>query len=153
MSLGDSALKYYSESEIKANKQNWYRGKEYSTSAIGDIQISYKTKDPEYIIESVDKIKSMDISKWSEKIYSEVEAIKNLFSNKVKTRGPLRVKHWADKSKKSWFDQYEIKFTNKDYILVECYNWTDKITSTKGWRDNFRMRIVSKGFLRFLNNQ
>ena len=27
MSLGDSALKYYSEDEIIANKQNWYKEK------------------------------------------------------------------------------------------------------------------------------
>ena len=41
MSIGDSALKYYSESQIKANKQNWYKGKKYSTSAINDIQIYF----------------------------------------------------------------------------------------------------------------
>ena len=95
----------------------------------------------------------MDISKCSENISSEVDAIKDLFSDKVKLRGPERIKHWADKSKKSWFDQYIFKFPNKDYIFVECYNWTDKITSTKGWKDNFRARIVSEGLLRFLNNQ
>ena len=153
MSLGDSALKYYSESKIKANKQNWYKGKKYSTSTIGDIQISYKTKDKEYILVSIDLSERMDISKCSENISSEVEIIKNLFSNKVKLRGPNRVKHWADKSKKSWLDQYIFKFPNKDYIFVECYNWSDKITSTKDWSDNFRVRIVSKGLLRFLNNQ
>ena len=153
MSLGDSALKYYSEDEIIANKQNWYNGKKYSTSDMGGIQISYKTKDKEYILEGIDLVETMDISKCSENISSEVDAIKDLFSDKVKLRGPERVKHWADKSKKSWFDQYIFKFPNKDYIFVECYNWTDKITSTKGWSDNFRVRIVSKGFLRFLNNQ
>ena len=153
MSLGDSALKYYSESKIKASKQNWYKGKKYSTSEMGGIQISYKTKDKKYILEGIDLVETMDISKCSENISSEVDAISTLFSNKVKLRGPTRVKHWADKSKKSWFDQYAFKFPNKDYIFVECYNWTDKITSTKGWKDNFRMRIVSKGFLRFLNNQ
>lgn len=153
MSLGDSALKFYSESEIKSNKQNWYKGKKYSTSVIGDFQISYKTKDKEYILASIDYAKTMDISKCSENISSEVDTIRDLFSNKVKLKGPKRTKHWADKSKKSWFDQYEFKFPNKDFIFVECYNWTDKITSTKGWNDNFRVRIVSKGFLRFLNNQ
>ena len=153
MSLGDSALKYFSQSRIKANKQNWYKGKKYSTSTMGVIQISYKTKDKEYILEGIDLVETMDISKCSENISSEVDAIKDLFSDKVKLRGPERIKHWADKSKKSWFDQYMFKFPNKDYIFVECYNWSDKITSTKGWSDNFRVRIASKGLLRFLNNQ
>ena len=34
MSLGDSALKYYSENEIKTNKQNWYKSKKYSTKLV-----------------------------------------------------------------------------------------------------------------------
>ena len=153
MSVGDSALEYYSESKIKANKQNWYKGKKYSTSSIGNIQISYKTKDSKYILVSIDITESIDISKCSDKISSEVDGISDLFSNNVKLRGPFRLKHWADKSKKSWFDQYEFKFPSKDYIFVECYNWTDKITSTKGWQDNFRVRILSKEFLNFLNNE
>ena len=40
MSLGDSALEYYSKASIDSNKQNWYKGKKYKTSSIGDIQIS-----------------------------------------------------------------------------------------------------------------
>ena len=153
MSIGDSALEYYSESKIKANKENWYRGKKYSTSQMGNVQISYKTKDSKYILVSIDISKIMDISECSNKISSEVDSISDLFSNNVKLSGPYREKHWADKSKKSWFDQYEFKFPSKDFIFVECYNWTDKITSSKGWYDNFRVRILSKEFLNFLNNE
>ena len=153
MSIGDSALEYYSESNIKTNKRNWYRGKKYSTSEIGNIQVSYKTKDSKYILVSIDITETIDISKCLDKISSEVAGISDLFSNNVKLKGPKRIKHWADKSKKSWFEQYVFKFPSKDYIFVECYNWTDKITSTKGWRDNFRVRIVSKEFLNFLNNE
>jgi len=149
MSLGDSALKYYSEAKIKANKKNWYKGKKYSTSEIGDMQISYKSKDEEYIIEGIGLIKTMDISKCSDLIDAEVQAIKGSFSKKVKFKGPTRIKHWADKTKKSWIDQYEFEFPKKDLIFVECYNWSENVS----WQDHMRFRITSKGFIRFLNNQ
>ena len=149
MSLGDSALKYYSEDEIIANKQNWYKGKKYSTSEIGDIQISYKTKDSKYILASIDKMKSMDISKCMEEISSVIDEVAAVFSDKVKLKGPERIKHWADKSKNSWYDQYTFKFPNKDSIVVECYNWSKNVT----WLDHLRVRIVSKEFMRFLGNE
>ena len=149
MSLGDSALNHYSKASIDSNTTNWYKGKKYKTSAIGKIQISYKSKDEKYTIEGIDLIETMDISKCSNQIDSEVQAIKELFSNNVKLKGPTRVKHWADKTKKSWFDQYEFKFPTKDFIFVECYNWSENVS----WKDHMRFRITSKGFIRFLNNQ
>tara|TARA_B100000965_G_C19352128_1_gene652287 strand:- start:80 stop:619 length:540 start_codon:yes stop_codon:yes gene_type:complete len=149
MSIGDSALKYYSESQIKSQKKNWYKGKKYSTSTINDIQISYKTKDSEYILASLDKVELMDISKCSKEITLVVDNISALFSDKVKLKGPERTKHWADKSKKSWYDTYTFIFPNKDYIFVECYDWSKNVS----WEDHLRVRIVSKEFLSFLNKE
>ena len=149
MNIGDSALKYYSESQIKSQKKNWYKRKKYSTSAINDIQISYKTKDSEYILVSIDKMETMDISKCSKEIPLVLDNISTLFSDKVKLKGPERIKHWADKSKKSWYDQYVFKFPKKDYIFVECYNWSKNVS----WEDHLRVRIVSKEFLSFLNKE
>ena len=149
MSIGDSALKYYSVSQIKSNKQKWYKGKKYSTSAINDIQISYKTKDTEYILVSLDKMETMDISKCSKEITLVVDDVSGFFSDKVKLHGPERSKHWADKSKKSWYDTYSFIFPNKDYIFVECYNWSKNVS----WEDHLRVRIVSKEFLNFLSKE
>ena len=149
MSLGDSALKYYSKASIDSNTQNWYKGKKYKTSAIGNIQISFKSKDEKYILEGIDLVETMDISKCSNQIESEVQAIKELFSNNVKLEGPIRSKHWADKTKKSWFDTYEFKFPTKDFIFVECYNWSENVS----WQDHMRFKNTSKRFIRFLNNQ
>ena len=104
-------------------------------------------------MKSIDKSQALDISKCTNKVSSVVDDIKGLFSDKVIFKGPLKIKHWADKTNKSWFNQYEFEFQNNDFIFVECYNWTDKITSTKGWKDNLRVRIVSKEFLNFLNNE
>ena len=107
------------------------------------------TKDSKYILVSLDKMKSMDISKCSKEILLVLDDISNMFSDKVKLKGPERTKHWADKSKKSWYDQYFFEFPNKDYIFVECYNWSKNVS----WEDHLRVRIVSKEFLNFLNNE
>ena len=153
MSLGDSALKYYSKASIDSNTKNWYKGKKYKTSAIGNIQISYKSKDEKYILEGIDLVETMDISKCLNQIDLEVQAVKEQFSNNVKLKGPFRSKHWADKTKKSWFDTYEFKFPTKDFIFVECYNWSDKITSNEGWIDHIRFMITADEFNNFLKNQ
>ena len=45
---------------------------------IGNIQISYKTKDSKYILVSIDISKIMDISECSNKISSEVDSISDV---------------------------------------------------------------------------
>ena len=94
-------------------------------------------------------MKTMDIAQCLKEIPLVVDEIAAVFSDKVKLKGPERIKHWADKSKKSWYDQYEFKFPNKDSIVVECYNWSTNVT----WLDHLRVRIVSKEFFKFLNDE
>ncbi len=153
MSIGDSALSFFDESVIKKQKKNWYRKNDYSTSSIGNVNISYKSKDRNYVLVSIERSEFMDISKCLDIMTSEVNEIRGLFSKNVNLTGPERIKHWADKSKKSWYDQYMFEFPNNDYVFVECYNWSDKITSSEGWADHFRVRLVSYEFQRFLNSQ
>ena len=115
----------------------------------GGIQISYKTKDSEYILQGIEFTESMDISKCLEELPSQVDAVRALFSDKVKLDGPNKYKHWADKSKKSWIHNYIFEFPSKDEVYVECYDWSKNVT----WNDNFRLRIVSKGMMRFISKE
>jgi hypothetical protein len=154
MSIGESALKYFSKSELKKNKQkNWYKKNNYSTSTINEINISYKTKDKKYLIVSLEKYEYMNIDKCLKKLPEEFESIKNLFGTNIEIKGPTRTKHWADKSKMSWYEGYYFYFPNKDTISVECYNWSDKITSQEGWTDHIRFMITANEFNNFLRNQ
>jgi|TARA_B100001093_G_C26296691_1_gene787604 hypothetical protein len=153
MSIGDSALKYYSKSLIKRNKKKWYNSKEYSTSAIRGVNISYKTKDKNFTIVALEKSEIMDIEKCLEGLPKEFESIKDIFDSNIKIEGPIRSNHWADKSNNSWYDGYYFYLSSNDTISVECYNWSDEITSKKGWRDNLRHSVYTKEFNNFLNNQ
>ena len=62
MSIGDSALDYYSESKIKANKKNFYKNKKISVTEIeinsesyDAIQIHFWSNDKTYKIISISK--------------------------------------------------------------------------------------------------
>ena len=149
MSIGDSALKYYSKNQIKSSKQNWYKRKQYSTSARDGIQFSYKTKDSEYILAEISKTDVMDISQCLNELTPLADNISSLFSNKIKRKGPTITKHWADKSKKSLMHQYKFTFPNNDYIAVECYDWSKNVS----WNDHLRVRIVTNKFDKFLRKQ
>ena len=149
MSIGDSALIYYSENQIKSSKQNWYKGKKYSTSARDGIQFSYKTKDNEYILAEISKVDTMDISKCLNELTPLADNIASLFSKKIRRNGPTIKKHWADKSKKSFIHRYKFTFPNNDYIAVECYDWSKNVS----WDDHLRVRIVTNKFEKFLQKQ
>ena len=149
MVIGDSALNFFSESKILATNQNFYKGKEFSTSEIGNFQITYKSNDPKFILASIGKMEAMDISRCSKEILSIVANIEDMFSSNVKMIGPERLTHWADDSKKSWHDQYFFLFKNKDAIIVECYNWSENVP----WKDHLRVRITTNEFLNFLNKE
>ena len=154
MSIGESALKYFSTSELKRNKQkNWYNKDNYSTSTINEINISYKTKDKKYLIVALETYEFMDIKTCLEKLPKEFDSLKDLFGTKVKIIGPTRTKHWADKSNNSWYEGYYFNFQSKDSISVECYNWSDKITAKEGWEDHLRFIIRTNEFNNFLKNQ
>ena len=149
MSIGDSALNFFSDTKILASKQNFYKGKKFSTSEIGNFQITYKSNDPKFILASIGKMEAMDISRCSKEIVSLVEDIENMFSSNVKLLGPKRLVHWADDSKKSWHDQYFFRFKNRDAIIVECYNWSENVP----WKDHLRLRITTNEFLNFLKKE
>ena len=149
MVIGDSALNFFSESKILSTNQNFYKGKEFSTSEIGNFQITYKSNDPKFILASIGKMEAMDISRCSKEILSIVSSIEDMFSSNVKLIGPKRLTHWADDSKKSWHDQYFFLFKNKDAIIVECYNWSENVP----WKDHLRVRITTNEFLNFLQKE
>ena len=153
MSIGESALKYFSKSKLEKNKQNWYRKNNYSTSTINEINISYKTNDKEYLIVSLEKFEFMNIDECLKKLPGEYQSVKNLFGTNIKVEGPTRNIHWADKSKKSWYEGYYFYFPNNDVVSIECYNWSDKITSNEGWTDHIRFMVVADDFSKFLKKQ
>ena len=147
MTLGDTALKYFSETEIKKHTDNIYEDNYYTQftlksknlkSDYDSHQIHYKSADQNYIIEVVSGIE------WS-----------NSFINCVRKKEKLKKELTAKFSLKSndWVDQeYEtieakvnasfFYFENNDSIDLQCTDWDNSVK----FRDGFRVSLWSAEF-------
>ena len=108
MTTGDSALDYFSEAKIKANKQNWYKNKDVtgveikiSSEKYEMIQIHYWSKDKSYKMIGINGLKFYrhNIEECYKKQIEVVEELKEFFPNINPTNQSK--KHSADKSGKS----------------------------------------------------
>lgn len=156
ISIGDSLLKYYSETEIKKALKDGYYYKDNkfvdvffypkSDSIYDDLQITIKPKDDSYkIYVMAAKILYKNNIKdcYSEK-EKTVTAVKNIFSKKIKNRKVKR-KHNADKSGKSKYESNVFEF-NEGIIEATCFDWSKKVTYT----DSLMLAIKSDEFINFM---
>ena len=86
-SVGDSALNFYTKKELADNYEDWNEPK-YGTSEIeinrdgfDDIQLIYKSKDPEFKIEGISALEYMDAKDCLKKLDDEASAIQGQFNS------------------------------------------------------------------------
>jgi len=165
MSIGDSALDYFSEAQLEDNEQNWwnYSYKEYSTSLLPGkgiyhwFQISYKSDDDNFIIEALtgglEKI-NYDNKECNKKLDATALDISELFENIKQGRkqlykivyDPREIYHAADELGKSIVTSISFNFLNEGEIILACYNM-DKETNQK---DSFKTSVRSLAFVYYL---
>ena len=147
MSIGDSALNFFSKEKIKSNKKSWYRDKKFygveiksKSEKYDSIQLHFKTGDIKYIIHAVSGIVFFknEIDKCFSLKKTIDNDIENLFRNaKVSNKG--KRKHSADKSGKSFtYDTYY--YLKNGNVFSGCYDWSKKMRYT----DNFRLVVNTK---------
>ena len=160
MSIGDSLLDYYSENEIKNGfPTDWsYKKKTYQATDLSKnikdfdkVQINFKTKGKNYTIGAMDGISTMDIKDCLKEKDEQILAMQELLSEAKNTYDGT-TKHSYDKSGDSKIMEAVYKLKSGGVIIVSCYDWSDKLTSSKGWDDSLRMSIRSKKFNKFLAN-
>ncbi len=153
ISLGDSALDFFSKSVLEKNKQlKWYDTKVFTP--ISDIklsdsktytsfQIAVKTKDKKYRIQSIAGFifYKDNISECYKKLDSISEDIKELFVN-IKDLGKETNKHSADKTGKSKVTDIILQDNNGNEVVVACYDWSDHLP----YWDQLRISIDSKEY-------
>ena len=146
MSIGDSALDFFSEEEIKRNKKNWYKNKEItgveikiSSSEYNKVQIHHRTNDKTYKMIGISGIKFYrdNIEQCYKKQSKIVEELKEFFPNINPTN--KSTKHTADKSGKSKikFRSYHLK--SGDIASTACYDWSKKMT----YSDHLRIGLLT----------
>jgi hypothetical protein len=147
ISIGDSALDYFTESQLVDNELDWYNFsyKEYSTSLLSGkgiydwFQISYKSDDDGFIIEGLVGIivkKKYDDDKCNKELDTAALDISELFKNTRQEKKKLYkviynlrdIFQKPDPSGKSIVSSISFDFKDEGKIILSCYNM-DKVTN------------------------
>jgi len=148
MSIGDSALDFFSKSKIIKNTNDYYKNKKFTDveiDKVGElydtISFNYKTGDNDYKIESISgaifyKYNIKDCFKKRDEIVKEIS---DVFEN-TKPKNSGKIKHTGDKSGKSTLSNIEFNFKNGDLIMLSCYDWSKKMPYTDHLAISFRTK-------------
>ena len=147
ISIGDSALDYFTESQLENGELGWfnYSYKEYSTSLLSGkgiydwFKISYKSDDDNFIIGGLAGIlvkKKYKDGKCNKELDTATLNISKLFKNTKQgkkklynfTYNPRKIFQKPDPSGKSIVTSISFDFKDEGKIILSCYNM-DKVTN------------------------
>ena len=173
MKIGDSALDYFSESQLENNEQGWhnYSHKEYSSSLMpGEgiykwFLVSYKNDDDKFTIEGlVGGIEKMNYG--IEKCNSDLNIAASDISKKFKNTSQEEKKYYkieVDAARsypftgKSSITSLSFNFLDGAKMILACYIMDKQaeqkesfLTSISNKKDTFRVDIRSHKFNNFL---
>ena len=175
MSIGDSALNYFTESQLEDGELDWfnYSYKEYSTSLVPGkgiydwFKISYKGADEDFIIEGLVGIvvkKKYEDDKCNKELDNTALKISELFKNTKPRKkqlfkiayNPRKIFQESNPSGKSTATSISFDFKDEGKIILSCYNM-DKATNNIdspikdiNQFDTFRIDIRSKILTHYL---
>ena len=175
MSIGDSALDYFSEVQLEDNEQGWhnYSYKEYSTSfmlgkGVYDwFLVTYRNDDYNFKIKAlVGGMKKKNYNNKGCKNYLDATTlnVSELFKN-AKQENKKKYDLTTDASRtypftgKSVVTSVSFNFPDNGAITIACYNMDKKanqvafITSNLNQNDSFRISVRSRAFANYLKKK
>ena len=173
MKIGDSALDYFSETQLEDNEQGWhnYSYKEYSTSFMPGkgiynwFLISYKNDDNNFTIEAL--VAGLEKSNYNNKeCNNKIDAvslnISELFKNTAKEEKKI-YKLTTEAARtypftgKSTVTSLSFNFLDGAKIILTCYDMDKEtkendsfLTSILKQNDSFRIEVRSSAFVNYL---
>ena len=175
ISIGDSALDYFTESQLEDGELDWYNYsyKEYSHTLVPGngiydwFQISYKSDDDNFIIEGLVGIvvkKKYDDNKCNKELDTAALDISKLFKNTKQGKkqlykivyNPRKIFQEPNLTGKSTATSISFDFKDEGKIILSCYNMdkaTNQIDSPIkdiNQFDTFRIDIRSNALARYL---
>ncbi len=175
ISIGDSALDYFTESQIENSELDWhnYSYKEYSTSLVSGkgiydwFKISYKSDGDNFIIEGLVGIvvkKKYDDGKCNKELDAAALDISELFKNTKRRKkkiykvayNPRKIFQEPNPSGKSIATSILFDIKDEGKIILSCYdmdkatNQIDSPIKDINQFDTFRIDIRSKVFTHYL---
>jgi len=159
MSIGDSALDYFSEEDIKKNKVNYYNSEEFVPVYIEDsskfnnyigVQFHYKKNDKNFKIFALSGIIwfKNNINDCHRKMKKIDKELTDLFTNAERYDYGTG-SHGQDKSGKSKIKQIIFSFPSGDDAIITCTDWTKKMKHP----DNLRVSLVKKEFITWIKTK
>ena len=157
--LGDSLLNHFNVSEIQKAKVNYpYKDDKYfevefkikSFENYPNIQVSLKKGDTSFEVYKISGFEFYD--KNTKLCMDRVDKVSSEFSSifkNIEAKVALE-NHKADPSGKSKAKVAQFGFDNGDVILVECYDWSEEMTSNLNYTDNFGLTILSSDIVFWL---
>ena len=164
ISIGDSLLDYFSEEEIKKNIAEYYpnyQDQSFTTTEFykhslfkkyESVQFNFKRSDKNYLIYAItganfyeDNINNCFLE--LDKIEKELSI---LFNNTKKINLDKR-SHHMDLTGQSYTLGFGYLLESNDAAIVECYDWTKKLTKEKGWTDKLSVTIWNSEFSDWLH--
>ena len=157
ISIGDSALDFFSKDEIKKNKQNYYNDDKFIPSEFeyldffstyDAIQITYKKNDSKFKIYGIAGF--LDYPKNIKDCYKKKDEIINDLSTMFPTATIQEEssKHSGDSSGKSITTSSFIEIDN-GAIEVSCDDWSKEV----GYLDVLRVDISTNEFIDWVTNE
>jgi len=161
ISIGDSALDFYSAQQINQAYQYNCENSAYKNCEMfqvqmgpkgiysGNILLAFKKNDPKFIIYGIAGIISYknnvkDCYSKQNIIISDIEKILSNF-----TKREIEKPHSGDKTGKSRNKSTMFDFTNNSQIIISCYDWSTEMK----YYDNLRIETKSSEFKNWLNNK
>ena len=161
MSIGDSALDYFSKKEINSGVKNYYKDKKFLSITIKDnfdlyekIDFTYKPNDKKYKIYGIRGVKHFNNIKNCKIDYNKaVKDLSEMFKNSKKVDAGER-NYSPDPTGKSKI--YNVYFWLKKggFIEVACVHMTEEFAKKNNWDNNvLTIGISAKEFSDFLINE
>ena len=154
MSVGDSALDYFSEKEIKNNTGPYYpKSKKFfyaafnTTSEVYDaIQFHIKTGDAKYIIESMEGIISYrnNIKDCYRKMEEVVDDLAKTFKSVTPSKKEIHKVKWGKGT------IIRLEFNSGDTIIVACNDYKKKY---KDFPDGLKISIETNEFKNWMDTE
>ena len=157
MTIGDSALDYFSEDQIKNNKRNYYNNDEFFPSELAylpsfkiydAIQITYKSEDKQYKLYGIAGFIDFpkNIKDCNKKMKEIIKDVSELFSDTKKER--YKGKHEGDPFGKSIVIKTTFRLDSGS-IEISCNDWSKQI----GYLNTLRVSIKTREFNTWLKNK
>ena len=161
MSVGDSALNFFSKKQIEANKYFAYPLKDYFQSFIRTpdsqmyttIQFSIKNGDNDFIMQSIEGgVHPIEFNKCKKRKKIVEKEILDAFPYLTNVSYGEEREMWSDADSKQITTDIYLNTSSSDggAIRIICVDRSKRVEEEKGWVDSLRVIVNSKDFNIFI---